>query len=155
MYNTRQILSMTIYDRPFCLKEQIAFGTGTEVCYLINCIVDASELVFIVPYLAQLLLGFGSTVRAVCFCVSTVFGISQIICFDRDNGWSSSFDSHDVSRSVNQSRGGSDVKVSVLLNIIVCKAWYSQSRGGSLASYIDTQNAFPSVHSAASQLPLT
>jgi hypothetical protein len=108
---------MTIYDRPFCLKEQIAFGTGIEVCYLINCIVDASEIVFIVPYLAQLLLerrilssrgwkclrifieamtgkrlkgvlliGFGSTVRAVCFCVSTVFGISQIICFDRDNG---------------------------------------------------------------------
>jgi hypothetical protein len=27
--------------------------------------------------------------------------------------------------------------------------------GGSLASYIDAQNAFPSVHSAAPQLPLT
>jgi hypothetical protein len=36
-----------------------------------------------------------------------------------------------------------------------CEACPSHSRGGSLASYIDTQNAFLSVHSAAPQLPLT
>jgi hypothetical protein len=42
-----------------------------------------------------------------------------------------------------------------VLNIIVCEACHSHSRGGSLASYIDTQNAFSLVYSAALQLPLS
>jgi hypothetical protein len=48
------------------------------------------------------------------------------------------------------------VKISgLLLNIIVVRHNLPISEGGSLASYIDTQNAFSSVHSAAPQLPLT
>jgi hypothetical protein len=43
----------------------------------------------------------------------------------------------------------------LMLNIIVVRHDIPISEGGSLASYIDTQNAFPSVHSAAPQLPLT
>jgi hypothetical protein len=43
----------------------------------------------------------------------------------------------------------------VMLNIIVVRHDIPILEGGSLASYIDTQNAFPSVHSAAPQLPLT
>jgi hypothetical protein len=42
-----------------------------------------------------------------------------------------------------------------MLNIIVVRHDIPILEGGSLASYIDTQNAFPSVHSAAPQLPLT
>jgi hypothetical protein len=37
----------------------------------------------------------------------------------------------------------------LLLNIIVVRHDIPILEGGSLASYIDTQNAFPSVHSAA------
>jgi hypothetical protein len=47
-----------------------------------------------------------------------------------------------------------DVLIKVL-NIIVVRHNVPILEGGSLASYIDTQNAFPSVHSAAPQLPLT
>jgi hypothetical protein len=43
----------------------------------------------------------------------------------------------------------------MMLNIIVVRHNIPILEGGSLASYIDTQNAFPSVHSAAPQLPLT
>jgi hypothetical protein len=42
-----------------------------------------------------------------------------------------------------------------MLRIVVMRHNILDLEGGSLVSYIDTQNAFLSVHSAAPQLPIT